>query len=99
LAFFAMALGVIGTPAWGWFKGFLDNQPAAVNFHAFANTDLLMLMGVSSFVVFLGLGVGWWLYGNKSPAAKEPATLEKAMPWAWAGLRDRLYVDELYDVT
>ena len=99
LAFFAMALGVIGTPAWGWFKGFLDNQPAAVNFHAFANTDLLMLMGVSSFVVFLGLGIGWWLYGNKSPAAEEPDALEKVVPWAWAGLRDRLYVDELYDVT
>ncbi len=25
--------------------------------------------------------------------------LEKAVPWAWAALRDRLYVDEFYSVT
>jgi NADH-quinone oxidoreductase subunit L len=50
-------------------------------------------------VVFLGLGLGWWLYGGQAPAPEEPDILEKTMPWAWAGLRDRLYVDEFYGVT
>ncbi len=99
LAFFAMALGVIGTPAWTWFHGFLSNQPAVVNFHAFASVDLLTLMASSSFVVFLGLGLAWWLYGNKSPAPEEPDVLEKAAPWIWAAFRDRLYIDEFYGVT
>jgi NADH-quinone oxidoreductase subunit L len=31
LAFFAMALGVIGTPAWTWFRGFLSNEPASAS--------------------------------------------------------------------
>jgi NADH-quinone oxidoreductase subunit L len=99
LAFFAMALGIIGTPAWTWFRGFLSNEPALINFHAFASSDLLTLMASSSFVVFLGLGVGWWLYGNKSPAPEQPDVIERAAPWLWIPLRDRLYVDEFYRVT
>ncbi|HEV2136138.1 MAG TPA: NADH-quinone oxidoreductase subunit L [Terracidiphilus sp.] len=99
LAFFAMALGVIGTPAWTWFRGFLSNEPTVFNFHAFASADLFTLMGTSTLVVFLGLGIGWSLYGNKSPAPEAPDALEKAAPWAWAALRDRLYVDEFYGVT
>jgi NADH-quinone oxidoreductase subunit L len=50
-------------------------------------------------VVFLGLGLGWWLYGSKSPAPEAPDVLERAMPLPWAWLRDRLYVDEFYGVT
>jgi len=29
LAFFAIALGAIGTPAWPWFRAFLGNQTVA----------------------------------------------------------------------
>ena len=47
----------------------------------------------------LGLGLGWWLYGNKSPQPEEPDALEKAAPPVWGWLRDRLYVDEFYGVT
>ena len=56
-------------------------------------------MLTSSLVVFLGLGLGWRLYGNKSPKPEEPDALEKSAPWLWARLRDRLYVDEFYGVT
>ncbi|MGO8756634.1 MAG: NADH-quinone oxidoreductase subunit L [Terracidiphilus sp.] len=99
LAFFAVALGAIGTPAWPWFHAFLENRAATFDLHGFAEPGLLALMAASSLVVFLGLGLGWWLYGNKSPKPEEPDALEKAAPWLWAGLRDRLYVDELYGVT
>ncbi|HVN92473.1 MAG TPA: NADH-quinone oxidoreductase subunit L [Terracidiphilus sp.] len=99
LAFFAMALGLIGTPAWPWFRDFLDGRTATFSWHGFAEPGLALLMLTSSLVVFLGLWLGWRLYGNKSPKPKEPDALEKSAPWLWAPLRDRLYVDELYGVT
>jgi NADH-quinone oxidoreductase subunit L len=69
------------------------------SWHGFAEPGLALLMLTSSLVVFLGIGLGIWLYGSKSPAPEEPDVLEKATPWLWAGLRDRLYVDELYGAT
>jgi NADH-quinone oxidoreductase subunit L len=99
LAFFAMALGLIGTPAWPWFRAFLENRAATFSWHGFAEPGLGLLMVTSSLVVFLGLGLGLWLYGSKSPKPEEPDALEKSVPWLWAPLRDRLYVDEFYGVT
>lgn len=99
LAFFAMALGLIGTPAWPWFRAFLDSRAAELDMHAFAEPAWLMLLATSAVVVAVGIGAGWLLYGNKSPAAEEPDALERLVPPVWAALRDRLYVDELYGVT
>jgi NADH-quinone oxidoreductase subunit L len=99
LAFFAMALGLIGTPAWPWFHAFLEGRAAAFSFHNLVEPSFLLLMATSTLVVFLGLGFGWRLYGNKSPKPEEPDVLEKSVPWIWAPLRDRLYVDEFYGVT
>jgi NADH-quinone oxidoreductase subunit L len=99
LAFFAIALGAIGTPVWPWFRAFLDGHAASFDMHGFAEPGLLMLMCTSALVVFLGLGIGWKLYGNKSPGPEEPDRLEQASPLVWGWLRDRLYVDELYGAT
>ena len=99
LAFFAIALGALGTPAWPWFRSFLENKSAEFGFAGFNEPGLLALMATSTVVVFLGLGLGWLLYGNKSPQAEQPDVLEKAAPLPWAWLRDRLYVDEFYDET
>jgi NADH-quinone oxidoreductase subunit L len=99
LAFFAIALGAIGTPAWPWFRAFLNGRSAAFGWHGFAEPGLALLMVTSSLVVFLGIGLGIWLYGGKSPNPEEPDVLEKAAPPLWAALRDRLYFDELYGAT
>jgi NADH-quinone oxidoreductase subunit L len=99
LAFFAIALGAIGTPAWPWFRAFLEGRVASFDLHGFDEPGLMALMGTSTLVVFVGLGLGWWLYGGKSPAADEPDVLEAAAPLAWKWLRDRLYVDEFYGMT
>ena len=99
LAFFAIALGVIGTPAWPWFRAFLEGRAAGFDLHGFSEPGLLALMATSSVVVFLGLGLGWWLYGNETPKADEPDVIEKSVPWIWSVLRDKFYVDELYGVT
>ena len=99
LAFFAIALGAIGTPAWPWFRAFLEGRAAGFDLHGFAEPGLIALMGTSTLVVFLGLGLGWKLYGNKSPGPEQPDVLEAVAPLPWGWLRDRLYVDELYGVT
>ena len=99
LAFFAIALGVIGTPAWPWFHNFIEKPAAAGGFHLLFEADFLKLLATSTVVVFLGLGLGWRLYGNKSPKPEAPDALERSAPWLWAPLRDRLYVDEIYGVT
>ena len=99
LAFFAMALGLLGTPAWPWFRSFLDGGALSLDWHGFAEPGLLALMGTSTVVVFCGLGIGWWLYVGKSPKPEQPDVLEAAAPLPWQWLRDRLYLDELYNET
>ena len=99
LAFFAIALGVIGTPAWPWFHAFLEGRAATFSLHTLLEPGLLLLMTASSVIVILGLILGWWIYGNESPSPEAQDSLEEAVPWLWAGLRNRLYVDEFYGVT
>ncbi len=99
LAFFAIALGFIGTPAWPWFQSFLNSAPANLDFARFGEAGLMPLMFTSSAIVLLGLGLGWWLYGSKSPAASEPDVLEKSAGPVWLVLRNKFYIDELYGAT
>jgi NADH-quinone oxidoreductase subunit L len=99
LAFFAIALSIVGMPAWPWFRSFLNNQAPVVEFGKFGEAEFLTLLLTSCVIVALGYGIGWWLYGNKSPGAEDPDALEKAAPTVWGWLRDRLYMDELYGVT
>src|ERR1022692_3491093 len=94
LAFFAMALGLIGTPAWPWFRTFLDGRAANFELYGLMEPRLLTLMGASTLVVFLGLGLGWKLYGDRSPKSTAPDALEEIIPPVWSALRDKLYVDE-----
>ncbi|MGD0630509.1 MAG: NADH-quinone oxidoreductase subunit L [Terracidiphilus sp.] len=99
LAFFAIALGAIGTPLWPWFRSFLDGRAVAFGWRGFLEPGLFSLMATSTLVVFFGIGLGWLLYGGTSPAPEQPDILEDAahLPWGW--LRDRLYVDEFYGMT
>jgi NADH-quinone oxidoreductase subunit L len=99
LAFFAMALGLIGTPAWPWFRAFLEGRATSFDWHGFLEPGLGTLMVSSSLIVFFGLWLGWKIYGDRSPRPSEPDALEKAAPMAWGWLRDRLYMDELYGAT
>ncbi|MGC1463093.1 MAG: NADH-quinone oxidoreductase subunit L [Terracidiphilus sp.] len=99
LAFFAMALGLIGTPAWPWFRAFLEGRAAPLDLHAFIEPAWLMLLLTSCVIVIVGIGFGWWLYGNDTPKADAPDALEKSIPWAWGVLRDKFYIDELYSHT
>ncbi|MGD0802312.1 MAG: proton-conducting transporter membrane subunit, partial [Terracidiphilus sp.] len=99
LAFFVMALGLIGTPAWPWFKAFLDGSATRFAWRGFMEPGLLALMGVSTVVVIFGIILSWRFYGDRSPRPTEPDALERIAPLPWGWLCDRFYVDELYGVT
>jgi NADH-quinone oxidoreductase subunit L len=90
LAFFAMALGAIGTPLWPWFQGFLDSRAVPFGWRGFLEPGLLSLMATSTLVV---------LYGGNVPSPEQPDILEDSahLPWRW--LSNRLYVDEFYGIT
>ncbi|HWT66217.1 MAG TPA: NADH-quinone oxidoreductase subunit L [Terracidiphilus sp.] len=99
LAFFAMALGALGTPAWPWFRAFLENRAAGVEVGLLGESEFLGLLATSCVIVAVGIGLGWMVYGSKSPASEEPDPIERAVPPVWAVLRDKFYFDELYAMT
>jgi NADH-quinone oxidoreductase subunit L len=100
LAVFAAFLGFVGTPAWPWFQSFLAGQPARFDIGGFSEPGLMALMGVSSLIVFAGIGLGWWLYGRKPIVnATDPDALERLAPGPFHALANRLYVDEIYEAT
>jgi NADH-quinone oxidoreductase subunit L len=98
LATFSILLGFIGTPAWPWFQSFLSQEPLAVDFNQLGKPDFLSTLLVSVCVVFLGMGLGYWLYGRKPvPASEEPDALERVWPHLFALLKRKYFVDEAYE--
>jgi NADH-quinone oxidoreductase subunit L len=100
LAVFALLLGVVGTPAWPWFDSFLNGERAAVHFSGLLENGIFQVMLLSSSIVVVGLGLGWWLYG-RSPivSAEVPDALERLQPQLFHLLRHKFYVDEFYQAT
>jgi NADH-quinone oxidoreductase subunit L len=100
LAAFSMLLGLIGTPAWPWFQGFLNGGSVTAHLGNLLEPRLLGLMLFSSCVVFAGLGLGWWLYGRlPMRSADQPDALERFQPEVFALLRNKYFVDEIYQAT
>jgi NADH-quinone oxidoreductase subunit L len=98
LAFFAIGLGFIGTPAWPWFQVFVSGEPLRLEVARLLAGDVASLMLLSTVIVLLGLGVGWWLYGRREIARGEQTEpLEKAWPNLFALLRSKYFIDEAYD--
>jgi NADH-quinone oxidoreductase subunit L len=99
LAFFAITLGAIGTPAWPWFRAFLESHAASGGLAGFAEHGLWLLMLTSSAVVIAGIGLGWLVYGDRSPRPEEPDAVQKALPPVWVLLHRKFYFDEFYGAT
>ena len=98
LAIFSIVLGFFGTPAWPWFQAFLDGVPAQLSMARLFESSVLSVMGLSTAVVFLGLGLGWWMYGRKPDALNEgPDALEVIWPNLFELLRRKYFVDEIYE--
>jgi NADH-quinone oxidoreductase subunit L len=100
LAGFAILLGLVGTPAWPWFEGFLNGEPAGFNFSKLTEGGTLGLMLASAVIVFAGIGLGWWLYGKRPrKTAEEPDALQVMQPAVFRLLENKYFVDEFYDAT
>ena len=100
LAGFAILLGVVGTPAWPWFETYLNGHHVEFNFSKLTEPGTLGLMLASAAIVFTGLGVGWWLYGKRQrKTAAEADVLEVARPDIFALLKNKYFIDELYEAT
>ena len=100
LAFFAILLGALGTPIWPWFTAFIESKPLEIDWRGFSEPGLLPLMGFATLLVFIGLGVGWRVYGAR-PMQKDTDTdpVAHAIPVVSGWLANRLYFDELYEAT
>ncbi len=93
LAVCSILLGFLGTPFWPWFQKFLGAGEETTE-------GVLPLMVISSLIVFAGLGLGWWLYGRKPGAtAEETDPLEQLRPDIFGVLRDKYYIDEIYEAS
>jgi NADH-quinone oxidoreductase subunit L len=100
LAGFAILLGVIGTPAWPWFDGYLTGEEFKFDFSKLTEPGTLGLMLASAGIVFTGLGLGWFLYGKRQrKTAGEKDVLEAAQPAIFKLLENKYYIDEIYGVT
>ncbi len=95
LAVFAVLLGFIGTPAWPWFQQYLGGPHDEV-----AWGGVVTLMLISAVVVFAGISIAGVIYGllGTGPTG-EKDVLETLAPSVVAVLRDKFYVDELYEAT
>jgi NADH-quinone oxidoreductase subunit L len=95
LAACSILLGFLGTPAWPWFQKFLGTEEA----EGFSS-GVVSLMVTSSIVVFIGIGLGWWFYGRKPlEQSEEVDPLEKMRPDIFGLLRNKYYIDEVYEHT
>ena len=96
LAAFAVLLGLIGTPAWPWFQTYLSGHTVASGF----DPETLFVMLLSSLVAAAGIGTGWWFYGRKpAKTAEEPDPLVEMHAGLFAVLRNKFFIDELYEAT
>ncbi len=100
LAAFSILIGLIGTPAWPWFSSFLNGTQARLDFSGFAENGVLLVMTASTCILFLGLGLGWWIYGRKPvEPSTAPDALERLQPQIFNLLRKAFFVDEFYGAT
>ena len=100
LAACAVLLSLIGTPAWPWFHAFLTGEPATVDFARFTEGGIVPVMVTSSLIVFLGLGLGWWLYGRKPLQQSEQADpLRHLQPDIYTLFHRKYFIDEVYERT
>ena len=98
LAAFSILLGFLGTPAWPWFQAFLGGEPVSFDFGELGKAEFLSTVVMSTAVVFVGLGLGYWFYGRKVvKTAEQPDALEVIWPNVFALLRRKYFVDEVYE--
>lgn len=88
LAVLAVAAGFLMTPFNGWFGEWLTG-------HAPEEHNSGLVMTLSTIVGLLGIGLGYVMYVAKRNA---PQAIVNGVPWLYALLNRKYYIDELYGV-
>ncbi|MCX6951724.1 MAG: NADH-quinone oxidoreductase subunit L [Verrucomicrobia bacterium] len=97
LAFFALTLGFLGTPAYPWLQARLSGETAV---HGHSLLEGVSLMVKSTALVAIGVVAGFLLYWRKTRAKATAADpLATAAPGLHTFLGARLKFDELYAAT
>jgi NADH-quinone oxidoreductase subunit L len=60
---------------------------------------VIAIMLLSTALVAVGVGLGWWLYGRRQITADEPDALATLQPDIFTLLRRKFLIDEIYDKT
>ncbi len=97
LAFFATVLGLFGTP-WANQYFALIGHDAEVMGHAMATHGEFnaLVAGISLLVALAGWFFGWLIYGRQ-PLTRPVDPLEKPLGPVYTLLKNKYYIDELYD--
>lgn len=95
LAVFSILLGFIATPAWPWLHHYLTGEPMHGGAGALLKPSFLLLAVFSTLMVGAGMAAGWYFYRNVS--TEDPLAVR--CPGFFAGLRARLWTDEIYEAT
>jgi NADH:ubiquinone oxidoreductase subunit 5 (subunit L)/multisubunit Na+/H+ antiporter MnhA subunit len=98
LAVCAVLLSVLGTPVWPWFHSYLSGH--ATHFTTSVSVGTLLVMMLSAVVVLGGISLSWWFYSRHAPkTAWQSDPLEQLQPDAFAVLRGKFFIDELYQIS
>lgn len=97
LAGCAFLLGwMLGNPWWPLFQAFIDQETP----HSHWSWGTLGFWVLSTAVVAIGIGLGWFFYGMEpTTRSTDPDELETRMPETFKVLQNRVYIDELYEVS
>jgi NADH-quinone oxidoreductase subunit L len=88
LAFCAVTLGVVLTPAWPWLDSYLTGRAAHFDSHLLIQSTVF----VSLVLVGAGIALGVWFYRRSG----ETDPLQQAQPALFRFLENKMWIDELY---
>ncbi len=98
LAACTVLLSIFSTPVWPWFDAYLAGHLSHLHVGWSGDGTTVVVMLLSMVAVAIGLGGGWALYSRVHDGeARDP--VETRLPGLFGALRDRLRVDEFYEVT
>src|SRR5436305_602625 len=91
LAACSILFGIVLTPAWPWLHAYLTGEPSQFDIAQLIQPGLF----VSLALVAAGIGLGFAIYRR----AAEAGPLEQAQPALFRFLKNKMWLDELYDRT
>jgi NADH-quinone oxidoreductase subunit L len=91
LAVCAILFSIVLTPAWPWLESYLTGHPPRFDPHLLIQPMII----VSLALVGAGVSLGIWMY--RRAAGIDP--LQQAQPAVFRFLENKMWIDEIYDLT